>query len=210
MIDPAALAYDDAGLMPGVIQDADSGNVLMVGYLNRDAVRKTLATGEVHFWSRSREELWRKGETSGNTLNLVEIDADCDRDALLIRAIPAGPTCHTGDASCFGPESAAPGQGFARLDRLWRTITLRAAQRPEGSYTAELLDGGVDAVGRKVMEEAAELLIAAKNHAAGTEGANRLIEEAADVLFHLLVLLAERGVTPTAVLGELDARSHRD
>ena len=141
------------------------------------------------FWSRSREELWRKGATSGNTLAVEEIRDDCDGDALVVRAIPAGPTCHTGATSCFAPA-------------LWRTITERAAERPEGSYTTELLDAGIGAVARKVGEEAVEVTVAALDE---TDG--RLVEEAADLIYHLYVLLAARGIDLSQVEDELASRS---
>jgi phosphoribosyl-ATP pyrophosphohydrolase/phosphoribosyl-AMP cyclohydrolase len=196
------LRFDSAGLVPGIVQDAATGRVLMLGYLNAESLRLTRETRFVHFWSRSRGELWRKGDTSGNTLRVVDIAVDCDGDALLIRAEPAGPTCHTGAVSCF--DGAEPGRSFAELDDLWGVIAERAARRPTGSYTTSLLEGGVDAVSRKVTEEATEVLLAAKDHAAGT--GDRVAEEAADLVYHLLVLLAERGIEPGDVLAELAAR----
>ncbi len=156
---PDDLAYGPDGLVPGVVQDAATGQVLMVAYVNREALAATLDTGQVHFWSRSRGELWRKGATSGNTLELVDVRLDCDADALLITARPAGPACHTGARSCFGDEHP---QGFAALEALWSVIESRAAERPEGSYPAKLLAGGVEAVGAKVLEEAAEVVEAAR------------------------------------------------
>ncbi len=192
-------AYGPDGLIPGIVQDADTGQVLMVAYLNREAVAATLDTGNVHFWSRSRGELWRKGATSGNTLALAALRLDCDGDALLISARPAGPACHTGSRSCFGDEHP---EGFAALERLWATIASRAASRPEGSYTAELLAGGVEAVGAKVVEEAAEVVAAARG-----EGPRRIAEEAADLVYHLLVLLAQQGVPPGEMMDVLAARS---
>ena len=198
---PAEVRFDEAGLVPGIVQDADTGRVLMLGYLNAESLRLTAETGFVTFWSRSRRELWRKGETSGNTLALVDIAADCDGDALLIRARPAGPTCHTGAISCFGD---AEDRSFAELDALWAVIVSRAAERPPGSYTTALLEGGVDAVGRKVTEEATEVLLAAKDNAVGA--GNRVAEEAADLVYHLLVLLAERNTTPNDLLEELSTR----
>ena len=203
MIDPDAVAFDDDGLVAGVVQDAATGRVLMLAYLNRQSLEATLESGEAHFWSRSRQELWRKGATSGNTLAVVEVTSDCDGDALLISARPAGPACHTGTVSCFGDEAKRSGQGFAGLERLWATISDRARHRPAGSYTAALLAGGVDAVSRKVLEEAGEVILAAK----GDEGEQRVAEEAADLLYHLLVLLAERGVAPRTALGVLATRA---
>ena len=144
------VAFDADGLVPAVVQDAADGRVLMVAYMDAEALGATLATGEVHFHSRSRGRLWRKGETSGNVLRLVDLAVDCDGDALLVTADPAGPTCHRGTRSCFDPPDA-PGsgtsQGFGWLETLWATILDRAATRPQGSYTSALLDGGVDAAG---------------------------------------------------------------
>jgi phosphoribosyl-ATP pyrophosphohydrolase/phosphoribosyl-AMP cyclohydrolase len=194
------------GLAPAVVQDAADGRVLMLAWMDAEALEATLASGEVHFHSRSRGTLWRKGETSGNVLRLVSIVHDCDADALLVTAEPAGPTCHRGTRSCFDPDGAPAGagsQGLAWLETLWSTIASRAADRPPGSYTTSLLDGGVDAVGRKVTEEATEVLLAAKNGDAAA-----LAEETADLLFHALVLLAERGTTPRAVVDALRER-HR-
>jgi phosphoribosyl-ATP pyrophosphohydrolase/phosphoribosyl-AMP cyclohydrolase len=197
--------FDERGLAAAVVQDATTGRVLMLGWMNREALDLTQSTGFVHFWSRSRQELWKKGETSGNTLGFVPLAVDCDGDAVLVQAEPAGPTCHTGTESCFD-DATAPPQGFAGLESLWRVIAARAAERPEGSYTTSLIEGGVDAVGRKVTEEATEVLLAAKDHASGAAADSRVTEEAADLIYHLLVLLAERGVAPTAVMGELRAR----
>jgi phosphoribosyl-ATP pyrophosphohydrolase/phosphoribosyl-AMP cyclohydrolase len=195
--------FDERGLVPGIVQDAVTRRVLMVGYLNAESIARTRDTGLVTFWSRSRNELWQKGETSGHVLELVDMAVDCDGDALLISAVPRGPTCHTGAVSCFDDDLD---QGFAWLERLWSVIAARTADLPEGSYTAALLAGGVDAAGRKVTEEATEVLLAAKDHAAGGP-ATRLAEEAADLLYHLLVLLAERGLAPAAVLAELRRRA---
>jgi phosphoribosyl-ATP pyrophosphohydrolase/phosphoribosyl-AMP cyclohydrolase len=213
-VDPGAVAWGADGLVPGVVQDALDGRVLMVAYLDREALDATLATGEVHFHSRSRDRLWKKGETSGNVLRLRSIALDCDGDALLITADPGGPTCHRGTRSCFDDEGVidARGQGFAWLEQLWSTIVERAETRPDGSYTAKLLSGGVDAVGRKVSEEATEVLLAAKNAEAAGAGALAderradLAGEAADLVYHLLVLLAERGVAPTEVVDVLRMR----
>ena len=177
----------------------------MVAYLNEESLGLTRETGEVHFWSRSRREIWRKGATSGNTLTVAGIGVDCDGDALLIQAIPAGPACHTGADSCFDPPG--PDSDSLAPPELWPVIVDRAADRPEGSYTAALLDGGVDAVGRKLTEEATEVLLAAKDHAAGTGSAERVSEEAADLVYHLLVLLAERGLSPGDVATVLRNRS---
>jgi phosphoribosyl-ATP pyrophosphohydrolase/phosphoribosyl-AMP cyclohydrolase len=175
-------------LRPVIVQDASTDRVLMLAWMNDEAERLTRETGEGWFWSRSRMELWRKGETSGNTLAVEELRDDCDGDALLMRVIPAGPVCHTTSLSCF-----APG--------LWRTISARAAERPPGSYTSSLLDAGVGAVARKVGEEAVELTVAALD-----ESDERVVEEAADLVYHLYVLLAARGLDLAAVEDELRAR----
>jgi len=210
------VAFDGDGLIPAVIQDVDDGRVLMVAFMDTEALAATVATGEVHFHSRSRGRLWRKGETSGHVLRLIALAADCDGDALLVTVRPVGPTCHRDTRSCFDPDGM-PGerttQGFGRLETLWATIAERAATRPENSYTARLIDGGVDAVGRKVNEEATEVLLAARDDAeAERTGADRAVTraalagEAADLLYHALVLLAERGLQPRAALDVLDAR----
>jgi phosphoribosyl-ATP pyrophosphohydrolase/phosphoribosyl-AMP cyclohydrolase len=196
--------FDDRGLVPGIVQNASTGAVLMIAYLNEEALEATRLTGEVHFWSRSRNELWRKGATSGNTMTVRRIREDCDGDALLIEAQPAGPACHTGETTCFGPDDT---QGFAALEDLWSTIVGRAANRPEGSYTTHLLDNGPDAPARKVLEEAGEVAFAAKDHAAGSGDARRVVEESADLIYHLLVLLADRGIDPSDVISELRKRA---
>lgn len=188
-------------LTAGIVQDDLSGQVLMLGFLDEEAVRLTRETGLVHFHSRSRNQLWKKGETSGNTLSVVSIREDCDGDALLIRAVPAGPTCHTGSVSCFGDA-----ESFGTIQRLWATILARRDERPEGSYTASLLEGGVEAAGRKVVEEAVEVLLASTDHAGGGPP-ERVAEEAADLLYHLLVLLAERDVDLKSVTEVLDRRA---
>lgn len=207
-IDPR---YGDDGLVPAIVQDAADGRVLMLAWMDEAAVSATLETGEVHFHSRSRNALWKKGETSGNVLRLVSIAQDCDRDTLLVTADPVGPTCHRGTRSCFDSEGAPAErstEGFSWLESLWSTIADRAATRPEGSYTAKLLDGGVDATGRKVTEEATEVLIAAKDDAARSTPERRvaLAGESADLVYHLLVLLAERNVKPSDVVAELRRR----
>ena len=176
-------------LRAAIVQDARTGKVLMLAWMNDEAERLTRETGEAWFWSRSREELWRKGATSGNTLAVEELRDDCDGDALLVRVVPAGPACHTGSLSCF-----APG--------LWRTISRRALERPAGSYTTELLEAGVGAVARKVGEEAVEVTVAALD-----ESDERVIEEAADLVYHLYVLLAARGLDIAQVERELDRRA---
>ena len=221
-----AVAWGDGGLVAGVVQDAGDGRVLMVGWLDAEALAATIATGEVHFRSRSRGRLWRKGETSGNVLRLRSLALDCDGDALLLGVEPAGPTCHRGTRSCFDADGAsasaapAPGpvppQGFAWLETLWATIAERAAERPAESYTTRLLQGGVDLAGRKVAEEATEVLLAAKNDEAAeranldrSETGRLLAVEAADLAYHALVLLAERGLAPGDVIAVLQGRHGR-
>jgi phosphoribosyl-ATP pyrophosphohydrolase/phosphoribosyl-AMP cyclohydrolase len=217
VIDRDGVAFGPDGLAPAIVRDATDGAVLMLAWMDREALDATLATGDVHFHSRSRDQLWRKGETSGNTLRAIGIAADCDADALLVTAEAAGPTCHRGTRSCFdvadGP-AAGTSQGFAWLERLWATIADRAQNRPQGSYTASLIGGGVDAVARKVTEEATEVLVAAKNDAVAEAGGTpreatraALAAEAADLLYHSLVLLAERGIPPAEVLAVLRDRS---
>ncbi len=176
-------------LRPAIVQDADTGRVLMLAWMDAEAERRTRQSGEGWFWSRSREEYWRKGATSGNTLAVEELRDDCDGDALLMRVRPAGPVCHTGSLSCFAPA-------------LWRTIAERAKERPEGSYTTRLLDEGVPAVARKVGEEAVEVVTAAL-----AESDERVVSEAADLIYHLYVLLASRGLDIAAVEDELMRRA---
>jgi len=218
-----AVKWDAAGLVPGIVQDATDGRVLMLGWLDAEALAATLATGDIHFHSRSRGRLWRKGATSGNLLRLRSLAVDCDGDALLLGADAAGPTCHRGERSCFDADGIADpspdvssAQGFAWLEALWATIAERAAARPAGSYTTRLLEGGVDLAGRKVAEEATEVLLAAKNdEAAQILGVDRtttqelLAGEAADLLYHALVLLAERDLEPAGVLAVLRERHGR-
>ena len=213
------LRFDADGLVPAVVQDAVDGRVLMLAYMDAEALAATLATGDVHFHSRSRGRLWRKGETSGNVLHLVDLRVDCDGDALLLSVDPTGPTCHRDTRSCFDPDGSPATrstQGFAWLETLWGTIRARASDRPDGSYTARLLGGGVDAVARKVTEEATEVLMAARDdataEAAGTDRVvtrNDLAGETADLLYHVLVLLAERGMPPAEVVEALRARHRR-
>lgn len=189
------------GLVPAVIQDAESGRVLMVGYMNLEALEQTRLGGRVTFFSRSRGQLWTKGETSGNFLNVVSILADCDRDALLITARPQGPTCHTGETSCFGPDTPAPG-GAAFLCELDRLVHRRKAERPEGSYTTRLFDQGLVKIAQKLGEEAVETVVSMN------QTRERTVEEAADLLYHLLVFLAERETGLAEVVAELQRR-HR-
>lgn len=190
----------ESGLLPAVVQHARTGRVLMLAWMNEDALRATMESGFVCFFSRSRQRLWRKGETSGHTLRLVELVGDCDGDAILVRALPNGPTCHTGRDSCFDAEEGE----LETLGLLAETIRERATADPAGSYTRRLLDGGVAASGAKVLEEAEEVVRAARE-----EGRRRTVEEAADLLYHLLVLLRCQGVELAEVSAELRRRAGR-
>jgi phosphoribosyl-ATP pyrophosphohydrolase/phosphoribosyl-AMP cyclohydrolase len=177
------------GLTPVVVQDASDGRVLMHAWMDEKALRRTRETGEAWFWSRSRGRLWKKGETSGNTLAVEELREDCDGDAILLRVRPNGPTCHTGARSCFAPW-------------LWRRVAERARERPAGSYVVRLLDEGPEACARKVGEEGVEAALAGAG-----ESDKRLVEELADLWFHSYVLLAARGLDPAAVEDELVRRA---
>ena len=189
------------GLVPAIVQDAFDGRVLMQAYMNREALANTLDNGLVTFWSRSRDELWIKGATSGNTLQLVKIHADCDADCLLVLAIPAGPACHRETATCFddGTNQTAPPLAF--LAELERVIAQRYEDRPEGSYTTKLFDAGVKRIAQKVGEEGVETALAA---ATGDTG--ELKNEAADLLYHLLVLLRDSGLTVEDIVETLRKR----
>jgi len=197
------------GLVPVVAQESRSGDILMLAFANREALERTAATGQAHYYSRSRAGLWRKGETSGHEQSVREIRIDCDGDAVLYRVDQTGPACHTGARTCFstavGPDGQpAPGEdpGAHLLARLAATIAARAAARPAGSYTVQLLDRGVPRIAQKVGEEAVEVVVAAN-----AEEPERLASEAADLLYHLLVLLQARGVPLDAVWQELAHRS---
>lgn len=179
-------------LTAAIVQDAETGRVLMLAWMDAEALRRTRETGEAWFWSRSREELWHKGATSGSTLAVEELREDCDGDAILLRVRPAGPACHSGAESCFAPE-------------LWRTVAARARERPEGSYVASLLDAGVETCARKVGEEGLEAALAGV-----AEDDERLVSELADLQFHAYVLLAARGLDPAAVEDELRRRREHD
>ncbi len=220
---PAGVRYGSDGLVPGIVQDV-SGQVRMLGYLDAEALAATLETGIAHFHSRSRGALWRKGETSGNELRVLRISTDCDLDALLLEVEPAGPTCHTGRGSCFDPPDAGDEvvlsharstEGFAWLETLWQIVIARLGERPDGSYTARLVASGPEAVARKVTEEAIEVLLAARDDevAAGTSASadrvatqDALASELGDLLFHALVLAAERGLPPSRVIEVLKDR----
>lgn len=174
------------GLIPAIIQDAHTKNVLMLGFMNQEAYNKTVQTKKVTFFSRSKQRLWTKGETSGNYLNVVSIEDDCDHDTLLIKAIPDGPVCHTGNATCFNDNNSF---GVQFLSFLQDFIDTRHREMPEGSYTTSLFKSGINRMAQKVGEEALETVIEATN---GTNG--RLVYEASDMLYHLIVLLSEKGL----------------
>ena len=213
-MNPDALRFDERGLIPAVVQEADTGEVLMVAWMDRPALDATLTTGLSHFWSRSRGQLWRKGETSGHTQHVERVYADCDADVLLVQVHQEGVACHTGHRTCFfatlsgSATSADDGEGTLppanMLERLERTIAARKAAPTSGSYVAGLLARGEPAVCRKIGEEASEVITAAL----GGEGDRRLVEETADLWFHTLVLLGARGIPVQEVLQEL-ARRHR-
>ncbi len=201
------IKLDDRGLVPAIVQDAATGQTLMLGYMNPDSIRRTLEEGRVWFYSRSREDLWQKGETSGNFLNLKEAHLDCDGDALLLKVDPVGPTCHTGSQSCFFEAVTEP-PPFERADRgsgvledLFATIQQRKRDRPADSYTVKLLDSGVTRIAQKVIEEAGESALAA-----ATGNREELTKELADLFYHTLTLLAASDVGPEAVWAELRKR----
>lgn len=192
--------FDRSGLLPCVVQDWSSGEVLTVAYMNAEALERTRATGELHLYSRSRQALWHKGETSGNTQRVRALRVDCDGDALLALVQPSGPACHTGERSCFHRGELHPAAPFELLPALERVLSQRASERPPGSYTATLLDQPGRA-GQKVTEEAEEVVRAAEG-----ESDRRVDEEGADLLYHLLVLLRTRGRSLLDVLKVLDER----
>lgn len=198
-----SLAWDKGdGLLPAIVQDADSGAVLMLGYMNRESLSATLKDKRVTFFSRSKNRLWTKGETSGHFLDVVSVQADCDRDSLLITADPKGPTCHTGAASCFG-DVLTDAQGISFLTRLEAVIAQRIRDRPDGSYTARLWSEGPTRIAQKVGEEGVEVALAAV-----TQPDDRLIGESADLLFHLALLLKSRNLSLADAVKELEQR-HR-
>jgi phosphoribosyl-AMP cyclohydrolase / phosphoribosyl-ATP pyrophosphohydrolase len=191
------IRFGAGGLVPAIIRDIHSGAVLMLAWMNEESLRLTRATGETHFWSRSRNELWHKGATSGNRQRVRSISLDCDRDTLLIDVEPLGAACHTGELTCFGDQEAD------RLDlhALMLLLRTRRAERPAGSYSTTLFDGGVDRILKKVGEEATEVVIAAKG-----DSKQRLVEETADLLFHLTALLVEKEVSLRDIAAELARR----
>ncbi len=224
------LKFDERGLITAIVQDHRTSEVLMVAYMNAESLAKTLQSGETWFWSRSRQELWHKGATSGNTQRVVDLRVDCDGDALLVRVDPTGPACHTGERTCFfrPAEAAAPQDAptarieappapqlsvvdFAAMDLgillqdLYKLIQERHDQRPEGSYTTYLFNSGLDKILKKVGEESAETIIAAKNE--GREARKQLAGEISDLLYHLLVLMVEREVSLPDIQNELSHRA---
>jgi phosphoribosyl-ATP pyrophosphohydrolase/phosphoribosyl-AMP cyclohydrolase len=185
------------GLIPAVVQDAHTREVLTVAYMNKEALQLTLERRETYLWSRSRQQLWHKGETSGNSQIVTKVSLDCDQDAVLVEVEPRGPACHKGSYSCFGVEPEIEGV----LQGLFAVIENRKENRPEGSYTSYLFNSGLDKILKKVGEEATETIVAAKN-----EDSGRLIAETGDLLYHLLVLLAEKGITLEEISRELKGR----
>ena len=201
--DISKLDWDKSGgLLPAVVQDVRTGAVLMLGYMNREALAQTQASRKVTFFSRSKQRLWTKGETSGNFLSLISIHTDCDSDALLVQAVPAGPPCHLGTQSCFGDASIPTLAFLGELDAL---VARRERERPEGSYTTRLFAGGVRRIAQKVGEEGVETALAAV-----VQDDSALVGEAADLVFHLLVLLRARGLDLSQVAGQLKVRHISD
>ena len=198
------LKFDANGLIPAIIQDATTKEVLTLAYMNAESLARTIETNETWFWSRSRNQLWHKGETSGNTQRVVEIVADCDNDALVVLVNPAGPACHTGDISCFRTSKSTEVNLSAFLEQLYRVVAKRERERPANSYTTYLFDEGLDKILKKVGEESAETIIAAKNNEI-----EPLVGEAADLLYHLIVLLVARGVTLDQLRDELVRRQSK-
>ncbi|MCT1402369.1 bifunctional phosphoribosyl-AMP cyclohydrolase/phosphoribosyl-ATP diphosphatase HisIE [Paenibacillus sp. p3-SID867] len=212
------IRWDASGLVPAIVQDAQSKQVLMMAYMNRESLRLTLESGETWFWSRSREELWHKGATSGNVQTVVAMTYDCDGDTLLLQVNPKGPACHTGQTTCFFNEITVQGQKsglvnnraaaesgrFAVLAELEEVIAQREVERPEGAYTTYLFDKGVDKILKKVGEEASETIIAAKN-----KDNAELKLEISDLIYHLLVLLQERKLPLDEIMDELSRRHER-
>jgi phosphoribosyl-ATP pyrophosphohydrolase/phosphoribosyl-AMP cyclohydrolase len=199
---PEDVRFDERGLVPAVVQDARTREVLTLAYMNEESLRRTLAEGETWFWSRSRSELWHKGATSGNTQRVVEVRLDCDSDALVVLVEPRGPACHTGARSCFASEAEEVEVNVgAVLEELYRVVSERRREMPEGSYTTYLFEKGLNKILKKVGEESAETIIAAK------DGDNEALKaETADLLYHLVVMLVERGVTLEDVGRELARR----
>ena len=201
-LDIQSLKFDERGLIPAIVQDARTREVLTLAYMNAESLARTIETGQTWFWSRSRNELWHKGETSGNTQNVVNLLSDCDNDAIVVLVNPAGPACHTGARSCFASTADQDDEDLGLLlTKLYELIEGRERERPEGSYTTYLFNNGLDKILKKVGEESAETIIAAKN-----DDSSRLIAETADLIYHLLVLLVARGVSLDEVRKELERR----
>ncbi|WP_106769427.1 bifunctional phosphoribosyl-AMP cyclohydrolase/phosphoribosyl-ATP diphosphatase HisIE [Paenibacillus faecalis] len=212
------IRWDEAGLVPAIIQDASTKQVLMMAYMNRESLRRTLESGETWFWSRSRQQLWHKGATSGNIQSVVSASYDCDGDTLLVQVNPKGPACHTGETACFFNEIVVEGQvsvsgeqpaaaisdRFAVLGELEEIIAKREMERPEGAYTTYLFEKGLDKILKKIGEEASETIIAAKN-----ADNDELRMEVSDLIYHLLVLLQERKLPFDDILDELSRRHER-
>lgn len=200
------IRFDDNGLVPAIVQDARTKEVLTLAYMNEESLEKTKQTGETWFYSRSRQELWHKGATSGNTQRVVSITADCDQDALVVSVIPNGPACHTGARSCFN-ETVVENEKVASVEaitRLEQVIKTRFVEKPDGAYTTYLFEKGVDKIGKKIGEEATEVVIAAKNN-----DAEELSMEAADLIYHLMVLLENQKVPFANVLEILEQRASK-
>jgi phosphoribosyl-AMP cyclohydrolase / phosphoribosyl-ATP pyrophosphohydrolase len=191
------------GLVPAIVQDANTGAVLMMAYMNKEALEQTLARKRAVFFSRSKQRLWEKGETTGHTLDVVDVAVDCDNDTLLVTAHPRGPACHNGTLTCFGDEPRSAATGIAFLAKLESVVAQRATEKPDASYTAKLLAKGINKVAQKVGEEGVETALAGVS-----ESDDKLVEESADLLFHLLVLLRARNIPLAQVVGKLESR-HR-
>ncbi len=200
------IRFDDNGLVPAIVQDARTKEVLTLAYMNEESLEKTKQTGETWFYSRSRQELWHKGATSGNTQRVMSITADCDQDALVVSVIPNGPACHTGARSCFN-ETVVENEKVASVEaitRLEQVIKTRFVEKPDGAYTTYLFEKGVDKIGKKIGEEATEVVIAAKNN-----DAEELSMEAADLIYHLMVMLENQKVPFANVLEILEQRASK-
>jgi phosphoribosyl-ATP pyrophosphohydrolase/phosphoribosyl-AMP cyclohydrolase len=196
--DPETVKFDERGLVPAIVQDAHTREVLTLAYMNRESLQRTIETGQTWFWARSKQRLWHKGEESGNTQDVVEMAHDCDNDAIVVLVNPAGPACHTGTRSCFRSENMDVAVVF---DELYQLIESRERDRPEGSYTTYLFNKGLDKILKKVGEESAETIIAAKN------GERKpFVAEVSDLIYHLLVLLVAKGVSLDEVRNELGQR----
>lgn len=202
MIDISEIKYDASGLVPAVVTDAASGKVLMLAYMNEESLKKTIETGLATFWSRSRQELWTKGETSGNYMHVVSVTADCDRDSLVIKARPDGPACHLGTESCFEyPVWEGEAAEEFSLDGLYKLLEGRKAELPEGSYTTYLFQKGTDKILKKIGEESTEVIIAGK-----AEDKPETVYEIADLVYHVLVLMVQQGISLDDIRTELASR----